>query len=135
MECYIRDYLGYRKLKLPDESEIFKDIQYYCFGKIENNIQKIYKMNLQEIIQIETIKFLEENKIPKMIFKKPKKKQNEFEQEEKIEVVFNQEQFAKIREKSEEIQKALIIEEADSLQDEIEKTKENTELNIETREE
>ena len=135
MECYIREYLGYRRLKLPDESEIFKDIQYYCFGKIENNIQKIYKMNLQEIIQIETIKFLEENKIPKMIFKKPKKKQNEFEQEEKIEVVFNQEQFAKIREKSEEIQKALIIEEADSLQDEIEKTKENTELNIETREE
>ena len=135
MECYIRDYLGYRKLKLPDESEIFKDIQYYCFGKIENNIQKIYKMNLQKIIQIETIKFLEKNKIPKMIFKKPKEKQNEFEQEEKIEVVFNQEQFAKIREKSEEIQKALIIEEADSLQDEIEKTKENTELDIETREE
>ena len=70
-------------------------------------------MNLQEIIQIETIKFLEENKIPKMIFKKTKEKQDEFEQEEKIEVVFNQEQFAKIREKSEEIQKALIIEEND----------------------
>ena len=112
MECYIREYLGYRKLKLPGKNEIIKDIgEYYCSDKTRNVLRKIYKMNLQEIIQIETIKFLEENKIPKMIFKKPKEKQDEFEQEEKIEVVFNQEQFAKIREKSEEIQKALIIEE------------------------
>ena len=112
MECYIREYLGYRKLKLPEKNEIIKDIgEYYCSEKTRNVLRKIYKMNLQEIIQIETIKFLEENKIPKMIFKKPKEKQDEFEQEEKIEVVFNQEQFAKIREKSEEIQKALIIEE------------------------
>ncbi len=114
MECYIREYLGYRKLKLPEKNEIIKDIgEYYCSDKTRNVLRKIYKMNLQEIIQIETIKFLEENKIPKMIFKKPKEKQDEFEQEEKIEVVFNQEQFAKIREKSEEIQKALIIEEND----------------------
>ena len=112
MECYIREYLGYRKLKLPEKNEIIKDIgEYYCSEKARNVLRKIYKMNLQEIIQIETIKFLEENKIPKMIFKKTKEKQDEFEQEEKIEVVFNQEQFAKIREKSEEIQKALIIEE------------------------
>ena len=112
MECYIREYLGYRKLKLPGKNEIIKDIgEYYCSDKTRNILRKIYKMNLQEIIQIETIKFLEENKIPKMIFKKPKEKQDEFEQEEKIEVVFNQEQFEKIREKSEEIQKALIIEE------------------------
>ena len=114
MECYIREYLGYRKLKLPEKNEIIKDIgEYYCSDKTRNVLRKIYKMNLQEIIQIETIKFLEENKIPKMIFKKPKEKQDEFEQEEKIEVVFNQEQFEKIREKSEEIQKALIIEEND----------------------
>ena len=114
MECYIREYLGYRKLKLPEKTEIVRDIgEYYCLDKTRNVLQKIYKMNLQEIIQIETIKFLEENKIPKMIFKKTKEKQDEFEQEEKIEVVFNQEQFAKIREKSEEIQKALIIEEND----------------------
>ena len=114
MECYIREYLGYRKLKLPGKNEIIKDIEeYYCSDKTRNVSRKIYEMNLQEIIQIETIKFLEENKIPKMIFKKPKEKQDEFEQEEKIEVVFNQEQFAKIREKSEEIQKALIIEEND----------------------
>ena len=114
MECYIREYLGYRKLKLPGKNEIIKDIgEYYCSDKTRNILRKIYEMNLQEIIQIETIKFLEENKIPKMIFKKTKEKQDEFEQEEKIEVVFNQEQFAKIREKSEEIQKALIIEEND----------------------
>ena len=114
MECYIREYLGYRKLKLPGKNEIIKDIEeYYCSDKTRNVSRKIYEMNLQEIIQIETIKFLEENKIPKMIFKKTKEKQDEFEQEEKIEVVFNQEQFAKIREKSEEIQKALIIEEND----------------------
>ena len=115
MECYIREYLGYRKLKLPEKTEIVRDIgEYYCLDKTRNVLQKIYKMNLQEIIQIETIKFLEENKIPKKILKKPKEKKDEFEQEEKIEVVFNQEQFAKIREKSEEIQKALIIEENDT---------------------
>ena len=111
MEYYIREYLGYRKIKLPEENEIFKDIQYDCFKKIKNIVLKISKMNLQEIIHIETIKFLEENKIPKMIFKKQNEKQNEFEKEEKIEIVFNQEQFDKIRERSEEIQKALIIEE------------------------
>ena len=46
-----------------------------------------------------------------MIFKKTKKRQEELEQEEKIEIVFNQEEFKRIREKSEEIQKKLIIEE------------------------
>ena len=140
IECYIREYLGYRKMKLPDDSEIFKDLQYYCFGKTENIIQKIYKMNLQEMIQIETIKFLQENKIPKRAFKKAKEKQDEFEQEEKIEIVFNQEQFARIREKSEEIQKALIIEE-DSEKENIkevasiqEKIGINNELGVETSE-
>ena len=72
-----------------------------------------------------------------MIFKKQNEKQNEFEKEEKMEIVFNQEQFDKIRKKSEEIQKALIIEEEsdkenikeiDSLQEE--KTKENTDVSI-----
>lgn len=137
MEYYIREYLGYRKIKLPDNNEILKDIQYYCFGKIENIVSKISKMNLQEIIQIETIKFLEENKIPKMIFKKQNEKQNEFEKEEKIEIVFNQEQFDKIRKKSEEIQKALIIEEESDKEDikeinsiQEEKTKENTDVSI-----
>ena len=112
MECYIREYLGYRKLKLPEKKEIKKDIgEYYCSDKTEKVLRKIYKINLQEIIQIETIRFLEENKIPKMIFKKTKKRQEELEQEEKIEIVFNQEEFKRIREKSEEIQKKLIIEE------------------------
>ena len=139
IEYYIREYLGYRKIKLPEVNEIFEDVQYYYFDRTANVIQKISEMNIQETIQIETIKFLEENKIPKMIFRKPKEKQNEFEQEEKIEVVFNQEQFAKIREKSEEIQKALIIEE-DTVEENvkeiasIQNKKINTEIKIETRE-
>ena len=112
MECYIREYLGYRKLKLPGKNEIIKDIgEYYCSDKTRNILRKIYKMNLQEIIQIETIRYLENAKIPKMTFNKKKQENEYFEKEEKIEVVFNQEEFQKIREKSEEIQKALIIEE------------------------
>lgn len=110
MECYIREYLGYRKLKLPEKKEVLEDIySYYCTNKEKEMLQKIYNMDLQQIIQLETLQYLQNTKIPKMTFKK--KKEDTFEQEEKIEVVFNQEQFAKIREKSEEIQKALIIEE------------------------
>lgn len=112
MECYIRDYLGYRKLKFPDKKDILKDIyEYYCTIKEKVMIQRIYDMDLQKIIQTQILQYLENTKVPKKVFMKKKEEQNEFEQEEKIEVVFNQEKFAKIREKSEEIQKALIIEE------------------------
>lgn len=112
MECYIRDYLGYRKLKYLEKSEILKDIdEYYCSVKKRNIVQKIYKMDLEQIIQTETIRYLENAKIPKMTCNKKKQENEYFEKEEKIEVVFNQEEFQKIREKSEEIQKALIIEE------------------------
>ena len=68
-------------------------------------------MELQQIIQEETIKYLQSKKIPIKVFQKKKEETEEFEKEEKIEITFNQEQFSKIREKSEEIQKALIIEE------------------------
>lgn len=112
MECYIREYLGYRKLKLPDKKEILKDIdEYYCSAKKRALIHKIYKIEIGPIIESETMGFLHSNKIPKMVFRKPKNGQNEFEQEEKVEVVFNQDKFAKIRAKSEEIQRALIVEE------------------------
>ena len=71
----------------------------------------IYKLNLQEWIKTETIAFLEDHQIPKNAFKKSKEEPKEIDKEEKIEVVFHQDQFAKIREQSEEIQKALIIDE------------------------
>ncbi len=109
IECYIREYLGYRKLKLPNKNEL-KEVYYYT-NEERKNIQKIYKMDLEKIIKIEIWQHLENIKIPKNACIKKKQQQNEFEKEEKIEVVFNQEQFAKIREKSEEIQKALVIEE------------------------
>lgn len=122
MECYIREYLGYRKLKLPDEKEILKDKdEYYCSAKKRVLIQKIYKMELGQIIETETIEFLNNSKIPKMVFRKPKNEQNEFEQEEKVEVVFNQDEFAKIRKKSEEIQRALIVEEENEINEKTEK--------------
>ena len=110
MECYIREYLGYRKLKLPEKSELAKDTYEYGFTNRERAILvKIYKLNLQEIIQKETDEYLKSKKIPKLAFKN--KKQTYEENEEKVEIVFNQEQFDKIREKSEEIQKKLIVEE------------------------
>lgn len=122
MECYIREYLGYRKLKLPDEKEILKDKdEYYCSAKKRVLIQKIYKMELGQIIETETIEFLNNSKIPKMVFRKPKNEQNKFEQEEKVEVVFNQDEFAKIRKKSEEIQRALIVEEENEINEKTEK--------------
>lgn len=118
MECYIREYLGYRRLKLPNKEQILKDIEeYYCSELKRAVIKKIYKINLEEIIKEETMKFLQNNKIPKFGLKKKKEDKNEFEQEEKIEVIFNEEQFEKIREKSEEIQKALIVEEIEDGQD------------------
>ncbi len=118
MECYIREYLGYRRLKLPNKTQILKDIEeYYCSESKRTFIKKMYKINLEEIIKEETMKFLKNNKVPKFGLKKKKEDENEFEQEEKIEVVFNEEQFEKIREKSEEIQKALIVEEIEDGQD------------------
>ncbi len=139
MECYIREYLGYRRLKLPNKAEILKDIdEYYCSKNKRELIKKIHKIDLEVIIKEETIKFLQNNKIPKFGLRKKKEDENEFEQEEKIEVVFNEEQFAKIREKSEEIQKALIIEDIqeniNNQQTEKESTSSNTEkeLNLPT---
>lgn len=113
MEYYIREYLGYRKLKMPERSEILKDIsEYYCPINERNLIKKIHKMNLQKLIEEEVLICLEDEKIPKMAFKKKKdKKEQEDEIVEKVEIKFNKEQFEKIREKSEEIQKRLIIEE------------------------
>ncbi len=118
MECYIREYLGYRRLKLPNKTQILEDIEeYYCSESKRATIKKIYKINLEEIIKEETMEFLQNNKVPKFGLRKKKEDVNEFEQEEKVEVVFNEEQFAKIREKSEEIQKALIVEEIEDGQD------------------
>lgn len=132
MEYYIREYLGYRKLKMPEKSEILKDIyEYYCPINERNLIKKIHKMNLQKLIEEEVLSCLEDEKIPKMAFKKKKdKKEQEDEIVEKVEIKFNKEQFEKIREKSEEIQKKLIIEEEleennlEEKKEEIQKTEE-----------
>lgn len=132
MECYIREYLGYRRLKLPNKAEILKDIdEYYCSKNKRELIKKIHKIDLEVIIKEETIKFLQNNKIPKFGLRKKKEDENEFEQEEKIEVVFNEEQFAKIREKSEEIQKALIIEDIQENINNQQTEKESTSSNAE----
>jgi len=111
MEYYIRDYISFSKLKLPDYKDIKNDLYYRCTNKDRVIINKIYQIDLHTIIQNETIKYLESINIEKDSCKKKKAKINEFEKEEKIEVVFNQEQFDKIREKSAEIQNALVIEE------------------------
>ena len=112
MEHYIREYLAYHMIKLPEKEEMLKDIKIdYCPIEKRNKIYSIYKLNLQEWIKTETIAFLEDHQIPKNAFKKSKEEPKEIDKEEKIEVVFHQDQFAKIREQSEEIQKALIIDE------------------------
>lgn len=135
MEYNIRDYLGYRKLKHPEEWELARDGM-YCYSEKEiKMILKINQMNIKEIVEEETLKYLENTKIPKMVFKKKKLNQNEFEQEEKIEIVFNQEQFEKLREKSEEIQKALIIEDEEKEIESIEEQTKNTNIELEKIEE
>ncbi len=114
MECIIREYLGYRTLKEPDKIKILDDNAYYDpSGEGEENLFGIYHMGLEKIIKDEVLKFLEENKIPKLgLRKKSKKDEYEyFEPEEKIEIVFNKDKFENIRKQSEEIQKALIVEE------------------------
>ena len=109
MECYIREYLGYRKLKAPSKGDILIDYNYW-YGKEREIITNIYKMDLDNLIYSEVLKFLEKQQILRGALLK-KKKDEYVEPEEKIEIKFNKEEFAKIREKSEEIQKALIVEE------------------------
>lgn len=109
MECYIREYLGYRKLKAPSKEDILIDYNYW-YGKEREIITNIYKMNLETMIKFEVIKYLSSQQIPRDALLK-KKKDEYVEPEEKIEIKFNKEEFEKIREKSEEIQKALIVEE------------------------
>ena len=110
-ESYVRDYLGYRSLKMPDANEILKDLYEGIWSYEDKELTKtIYKMELSKIVETEVLKHLEETKIPKMACKK-KKIENEEEKEEKVEIVFNQEKFDEIRKKSEEIQSKLIIEE------------------------
>ncbi len=113
MECYIREYLGYRKLKLPEfEQEVKKDINGYYFSKKDSNIlSKIININMKKVIYEEVLQYLKDKKIPQLVFRKKKEQENDFDKEEKIEVTFNQSQFESLRKKSEEIQKALIIEE------------------------
>ena len=109
MECYIREYLGYRKLKAPSKGDILIDYNYW-YGKEREIITTIYNMNLETMIKFEVIKYLSSQQIPRDALLK-KKKDEYVEPEEKIEIKFNKEEFEKIREKSEEIQKALIVEE------------------------
>ena len=124
MECIMRNYLGYRTIKEPDKNKIYNDKAYFDYYENgRENIGNIYIMGLEEIINDEVLKFLEENKIPKLALKKKSKKDEDeyFEPEEKIEVVFNKDKFENIRKQSEEIQKALIIDE--DIEEQIEKNK------------
>ena len=81
-------------------------------------------MNIQKDIYEEVLKYLKDKKIPQLVFKKKKEQENDFDKEEKVEVIFNQSQFESLRKKSEEIQKALIIEEIEEIPKTIEKNKE-----------
>ena len=58
MECYIREYLGYRKLKAPSKGDILIDYNYW-YGKEREIITTIYKMDLNTIIYSEVLKYLE----------------------------------------------------------------------------
>lgn len=114
MEYYIREYLGYRALKLPEKNEIFVSaFSYYLSKEDKVKIKKASKMAIQELIKDSVEKILTDQRVQKLIFKKPKKKQDkdEYEAQELVEVKFNVENFDQIREQSEVIQKALIIEE------------------------
>ncbi len=112
MEYYVREYLGYRSLKFPEKDSILKEPYYtYKIKEVVNVIKKLYNINFDEIIKQTTINYLKNSNIPPMVFNKNKDEINEFDKEEKIDIVFDKEKFNKIREKSEEIQKALIVEE------------------------
>lgn len=111
-EYYIRQYLGYRALKMPVAEDILKDIQYYSNIKEKKIIKTIYKLNITEIIEKTVQEYLNYKKIPRDIFNQKKNKKEEHTEEIKpIEIEFNVDQFDMIRQKAELIQKALIIEE------------------------
>lgn len=130
IECYIREYLGYRKLKIPEiKQEIENDIYVYYYSEEEKSkLSKIKKINIEEIINNEVVQYFKNKNIPQLVFKKKKESENDFEKEEKVEVIFNQNEFEKLRKKSEEIQKALIIEETEEIPPIIEIKKEEKEV-------
>lgn len=125
MEYYIREYLGYRKLKLPDfKQEIKKNIsEYYCSNKGRTILSKILDIDMEKVIYEEVLQYLKDKKIPRLVFSKKEEQENDFDKEEKVEVIFNQNEFEQLRKKSEEIQKALIVEEIEEMPKTLEENK------------
>lgn len=113
IECYIRSYLGYRTLKLPQKEEMQKDIygRSYLYKEQREVIKKLKKMPLNEIIESAVKEYFISNKVPELVFKNRKKQKEEWEEpKEEIKIEFHINEFNDIRKKSQEIQKALIIE-------------------------
>lgn len=108
-ECFVRDYLGYRKLNMPDQQNAST---YYCFYRDKEAIiiNKLKNMDLESIIHDTVFRYLRYKRIPENIFKE-KKNKSEFDYEEKMEIKFHEENFQNIREKSDEIRDALIVDE------------------------
>ena len=129
IECVIRNYIGYRKLKRPSTEELSKDYEeYYYIRKVKQNIEIIKTIELEQIIETTVLNYLKRQRIPYNAMKKKKESHLEWEQEEKIEVVFNQQQFEEIRKKSEQIQKSLILEETQEIQQENQERKKPKEV-------
>lgn len=116
IECHIRSYLGYRTLKLPLKDEMQKDIygRSSLYKEQREIIKKLKKMPLNEVIERAVKEYFISIKVPELAFKNRKKQKDEWEEpKEEIKIEFNINEFASIRKNSQEIQKALIIEDED----------------------
>jgi len=111
MECYIRKYVGYRPLKKMEKKEFLKYCDtYYYTPQQESNMYKLYGIDWDTILKETVIQYLKTTNVPRDVCK-TKKKEVELPKEEPVKVEFHIEAFETIREKAEQTQKSLIIEE------------------------
>ncbi len=134
MESYIRQYLGYRALKIPKLNIISEGRIKLLYSSIEGAkiINAIQNIDMNDIIKKEVINYMKNNNIPQnaLVKKKQNKYVDEYDKEEKIEIVFNKEEFAKIRQNAEKTQNSLIL---DDEEENIQKIKEEQDVESEQK--
>lgn len=122
MEYYIRKYVGYRPLKKIEKEELLKYCDtYYYTPQQESNILKLYTIDWDAILKETIIAYLKTTKVPKDVCK-TKKQEAEIQEEPPMQIEFHVDTFKAIREKAEQTQKSLIIEEEEVPMQEVAKT-------------
>ncbi len=110
IECYIRKYVGYRALKKMEKVDILQYCHsYYYTPQQETTLIHIYDMDWDTILKQAIMEYLKTSGVPKDVLKN--KKTEAVKQQEPVKIEFHVDSFQDIRQKAEETQKSLIVEE------------------------